>query len=289
MAYLAQAGFDVFAMDMSGYGRSTRPTAMNDPCNLAREQQTTFIPSLLSAPCAPSYPHQMTTIASDWNDINAVVDYIRALRHVNQINLVAWSLGGPRAAGYAAQHPEKLQKLVLLAPGYTRALQTNAPTQLPAEGTAMNTQSHEEFTANWDRQVGCQDQYDPAASVSVWSEMIKSDPVGTTWGLGVRRAPLVTTWGWNAEIVAKTQIPILMVSGEHDKQVSPERVRELYADLPLHQKIFIDLACSSHNAMWEKNHLLLFRASFEWLTRGSVNGKQEGMLRLGYEGAKESH
>jgi len=57
MAYLAQAGFDVFAMDMSGYGRSTRPTAMNDPCNLAREQQTTFIPNLLSA-----HVHQVTRI-----------------------------------------------------------------------------------------------------------------------------------------------------------------------------------------------------------------------------------
>jgi pimeloyl-ACP methyl ester carboxylesterase len=287
MAYLAQAGFDVFAMDMTGYGRSTRPTAMNDPCNLAGEQQATFVPSLLSAPCAPSYPHPMTTIASDWNDINSVVDYIRALRHVNQVSLVAWSLGGPRSGGYAAQHPEKLQKLVLLAPGYTRALQASAPVQLPAEGTAMNTQSHEEFTANWDRQVGCQDQYDPAASESVWSEMIKSDPVGATWGPGVRRAPLLTTWGWNSEIVAKTQLPILMVSGEHDKQVPSNRVRELYADLGSHQKIFIDLACSSHNAMWEGNHLLLFRASLEWLTRGTVNGKQEGMLRLGYEGAKE--
>ena len=287
MAYLAQAGFDVFAMDMTGYGRSTRPTAMNDPCNLAREQQTTFVPSFLSAPCAPSYPHPMTTIASDWNDINSVVDYIRALRHVSQVNLVAWSLGGPRSGGYAAQHPEKLQKLVLLAPGYTRALQATAPVQLPAEGTTMNTQSHEEFTANWDRQVGCQDQYDPAASESVWSEMIKSDPVGATWGSGVRRAPLVTTWGWNAEIVAKMQLPILMVTGEHDKQVPSGRVRELYTDLGSHQKVFIDLACSSHNAMWEKNHLLLFRASLEWLTRGTVNGKQEGMLRLGYEGAKE--
>jgi pimeloyl-ACP methyl ester carboxylesterase len=287
IAYLAQAGFDVFAMDMTGYGRSTRPTAMNDPCNLAREQQTTFVPSFLSAPCAPSYPHPMTTIASDWNDINSVVDYIRALRHVSQVNLVAWSLGGPRSGGYAAQHPEKLQKLVLLAPGYTRALQATAPVQLPAEGTTMNTQSHEEFTANWDRQVGCQDQYDPAASESVWSEMIKSDPVGATWGPGVRRAPLVTTWGWNAEIVAKMQLPILMVTGEHDKQVPSGRVRELYTDLGSHQKVFIDLACSSHNAMWEKNHLLLFRASLEWLTRGTVNGKQEGMLRLGYEGAKE--
>src|SRR6516165_11902654 len=39
MAYLADAGFDVFSMDMEGYGRSTRPTVMNDPCNLARAQQ----------------------------------------------------------------------------------------------------------------------------------------------------------------------------------------------------------------------------------------------------------
>src|SRR5579863_8386987 len=73
MAYLAHAGFDAFSMDMTGYGRSTRPTPMNDPCNLSREQQAGFIPALLSAPCSPSYPHQLTTIASDWNDIDAVV------------------------------------------------------------------------------------------------------------------------------------------------------------------------------------------------------------------------
>jgi hypothetical protein len=46
--------------------------------------------------------------------------------------------------------------------------------------------------------------------------------------------------------------------------------------------VFIQLACSSHNAMWETNHLLLFRASLEWLSAGSVNGTQAGMLRLGY-------
>ena len=35
MAYLANAGFDTFAMDTSGYGRSVRPAPMNDPCNLS--------------------------------------------------------------------------------------------------------------------------------------------------------------------------------------------------------------------------------------------------------------
>jgi len=282
MAYLAQAGYDVFSMDMTGYGRSTRPAAMNDPCNLAREQQAAFIPALISAPCAASYPHQMTTLASDWHDIDAVVDRVRALRHVEKVNVLAWSLGGPRSAGYAAQHPDKVAKLVLLAPAYNRAAQAEAPAQVPANGAAMNTQSRDEFIANWDRQVGCADQYEGATRDSVWSEMISSDTVGATWGSGVRRAPQVTTWGWTTAVVAKTQVPTLMVSGAHDKQVNPDRVRELYTDLGSPKKVFVDLACSSHNAMWEKNHLLLFKASLEWLTQGSVQGKQEGMLRLGY-------
>ena len=282
MRYLAEAGFDVFSMDMTGYGRSTRPAAMNDPCNLSREQQAAFVPSLLAAPCDAGYPHQMTTIASDWNDLNAVVESVRAMRRVDRISLLAWSLGGPRAGGYTAQHPEKVEKLVLLAPAYNRATAAAPAAQVPANGAAMNTQSHAEFTAQWDRQVGCPDQYEPAASDSVWAEMIASDPVGATWSAGVRRAPQVTVWGWTQAAVAKMQTPALLVSGAHDKQVNPDRVRELYADLGSPQKVFIDLACSSHNAMWEKNHLLLFRASLEWLTQNSVDGKQEGMLRMGY-------
>src|SRR5689334_17405886 len=132
MAYLARAGFDVFSMDMTGYGRSTRPAAMNDPCNLSRQQQAGFVPTLIAAPCAASYPHQMTTLASDWHDIDAVVDRIRTLRHVEKVNLLAWSLGGPRAAGYAAQHADKVARLVLLAPAYNRAAHAEAPAQVPA-------------------------------------------------------------------------------------------------------------------------------------------------------------
>jgi fermentation-respiration switch protein FrsA (DUF1100 family) len=146
----------------------------------------------------------------------------------------------------------------------------------------MNTQSHEEFTANWDRQVGCPAQYEPAVADAVWSQMLASDPVGATWGPGVRRAPQTATWGWNQGVVGKMQVPTLMVAGQHDKQVPPDRVRELYTDLASPQKMVVDLACASHNAMWEKNRLLLFRASLEWLTAGSVNGAKDGMQRLGY-------
>ncbi|HEV3061136.1 MAG TPA: alpha/beta fold hydrolase [Vicinamibacterales bacterium] len=278
MAFLAAAGFDVFSMDTTGYGRSTRPAAMSDPCNLAKDRQAPFV----SAPCAPSYPHQLTTIASDWTDIGAAVAYVKALRRVDRLSLVAWSLGGPRAGGYAAQHPQDVQRLVLLAPAYGRSAAAAPPAQLPAAGVPMNTQSREEFYANWDRQVGCPDQYDPSAGESVWSAMLESDPVGATWGPGVRRAPATTVWGWNAAVVGRSQTPTLMVAGAHDKQVAPDRVRDLYTDLASREKIFIDLACSSHNAMWERNHRLLFRASLEWLTAGTVNGSKDGVVKLGY-------
>jgi fermentation-respiration switch protein FrsA (DUF1100 family) len=146
----------------------------------------------------------------------------------------------------------------------------------------MTAQSRADFVANWDRQVGCPDQYEAETSAAVWREMLASDPVGSTWGPGVRRAPQVPSWGFNKAAVATMQTPFLMVAGVHDKQVPPERVRQLYDDLGAKQKMFIDLACSSHNAMWEKNHLLLFKATLDWLRDGKVNGQSEGLLKLGY-------
>jgi pimeloyl-ACP methyl ester carboxylesterase len=83
MAFLARAGFDVFSVDMTGYGRSTRPAPMDDACNLAKAQQV----GLVASPCAPSFPHTLTSIASDWNDIDAAVNYIRTLRHVERVRL----------------------------------------------------------------------------------------------------------------------------------------------------------------------------------------------------------
>ena len=281
MAYLANAGFDVFSMDTTGYGRSVRPAEMNDPCNLSPEQQKQFVPAVIKAPCEPTYPGQLTNIGSDWNDINAVVDYIRKLRRVERVSMVAWSLGGPRAGGYAAQHPDKVHRLVLLSPAYNRTA-GDAPPPLPNQGIVFNTQSREEFDANWDRQLGCPNQFDPAVREVVWLEMIKSDPVGAKWGNGVRRAPSTTTWGWNAAMLAGLKTPTLMVAAAQDKQVTPDRVRAAFDDLGASDKVLLDLGCASHNAMWESNHLELFAASRDWLIKGDVAGARSGVVRMGY-------
>ena len=92
----------------------------------------------------------------------------------------------------------------------------------------------------------------------------------------------MTNWGWTKDVVGRMRTPTLMVTGAHDGQVAPSRVRDFYADLGSPKKVLIDLACSSHNAMWEKNHLLLFQATVDWLSKGTVGGSDNGVVRMGY-------
>lgn len=279
MRQVARAGFDVFSVSLAGYGRSTRPAPMNDRCNIVKAQQ----PGYVTASCEPTYRGPLTTMTSDWNDIGAVVDFVRRLRGVERVSLVGWSQGGPRITGYAALQPAKVDRIVVLAPAYGRDGIAAQPDPLPAMSDGMmSVQSRKDFIANWDRQVGCAGQYDAAAASTLFDEMLESDPGGATWGAGVRRAPMVPTWGFNKAAVAKVKTPYLMITGEHDKQVPPQRVRELFEDLGSDDKVLVDLGCSSHNAMWEKNRILLFDATVQWLRAGRLNGLSSGVVRMGY-------
>ena len=286
MAYLADAGYDVFTVDMEGYGRSARPAAMAEKCNLNEAQRALY---KAAADCKPTMTSGVTTLASDWTDVGAAVDYVLNLRHARKLNLVGWSQGGPRSAGWAAQHPEKVNRLVLLAPAYSNrtgvpAAARPAAPATPARGSAFNVQTHEDLVKLWNGQAPCTGQYEAATLDSVWKELLASDSVGSTWDPPARRAPVTAPSpgaSWTQDMAKNTKIPTLMVSGVHDGQVNPQIVRNLYADIG-GDKVFVDLACSSHNAMWEKNHLLLFAASREWLDKGTVNGQKNVMLKLGY-------
>jgi pimeloyl-ACP methyl ester carboxylesterase len=151
----------------------------------------------------------------------------------------------------------------------------------------MDIATRQGFDGGWNSQVQCDTQVDPGIRDVLWSDLLNSDPVGATWGPGVRRAPRWSgwprgvTWGWNAELAAKVQAPTLLISGDLDKVVPQPDVQDLYADLRMDHKVFANMACTSHFALWETQHLALFQASVEWLQDGSVNRMREGSLQLG--------
>jgi len=101
MRHLAQNGWDTFALDLEGYGESSRPAIMDDP---------------------GAYPDDPAPISPDVTVANvaAVVDFVRELRGVEKVYMLGWSAGAmievPR---YAIAEPDKLQKIVLQGAGFT--------------------------------------------------------------------------------------------------------------------------------------------------------------------------
>ena len=279
MRRLAETGFDTFAMEHTGFGWSARP-AMNDPCNLSPEDQAIVMPNPLSAHCEPSYGYSLTNSQSDWDEIDTVVDYIRALRGVERVSLVGWSRGGPRTAGYAARHHEKVDKLVLLAPAYTPEAQANAPRHLPEPGFPMRLMTRQMYTQDrWHAGVACDEQVEPGVEPIVWDSLMSVDSLGSGWGSadGVMRVSNSPAWGWNREYAARVVAPTLILVGEQDFIF--EAAEPLYSDLTGAQsRYLINMECATHYAFWESFHYKRMQdAAIEWLTTGMYQGQSEGI------------
>jgi len=99
MDLIAARGYDVYLVDVRGYGRSTRPVEM-------------------SQPPAANKPIVSTKVAA--HDLGAAVDYILRKRKVAKINVMGWSWGTSIAGLYTSEHNDKVNRLVLYAPQWIR-------------------------------------------------------------------------------------------------------------------------------------------------------------------------
>ena len=86
--YLADAGFDTFSMDVTGIGRSTRPGA-DERSVQSVAAAAGAVRSRADRRAVPAeLPETLRPSRTDWDDIDAVVDYVRALRHVDKVSTV---------------------------------------------------------------------------------------------------------------------------------------------------------------------------------------------------------
>lgn len=282
MEFMVRAGFDAYAIDLSGYGSSPRPM-LDDPCNASAEQQKAIlINHPLEQACAPSYPHAITTIRQEWQEIDAVVDAIRKATGKARIDIIGWSAGGPRVGGYVSANPQKIDRVVLYAPSAPNPDLT-IPDK-PDDGAPLFLQTRDSLmNGRWQQNVRCPGQVEDGVRDAVWQSTMDWDRIGRSWGgpEGVMRSPTLKDFGWRPEQAAQVTAPTLVIGGEFD---IPEQRKRAYDSLGAKQKVYVRVACASHFMVWERQHMLLQRAALEWLSKGSVHGVRSGELQADAEG-----
>src|SRR5437588_11532745 len=99
MEYIASRGYDVYLLDLRGYGKSTRPKEMDEK---------------------PEANAPVVRGETAVKDISAVVDFILKRRGIARLNLLGWSWGTTLMATYTTQNAAKVERLVLYAPAWIR-------------------------------------------------------------------------------------------------------------------------------------------------------------------------
>ena len=126
MEYIASRGYDVYCLDVRGYGRSTRPKAMAEP---------------------PQNNPPVARTPDAVKDITAVLNFVLKRRSIAKLNLLGWSWGCTLMATTAIQNPDKTARLMLYAPGYLRT--TPSPLAGPGPLGAYRMVTREQAKARW--------------------------------------------------------------------------------------------------------------------------------------------
>jgi pimeloyl-ACP methyl ester carboxylesterase len=246
MDYIASRGYDVYLVDLRGYGRSTRPPEMEKPA-------------------AENPPIVRTDVAV--KDVAAAVDYILARRKVSKINLMGWSWGTAIIGRYAMQNSDKVNRLILYAPGWIRKTPTTAsPAPLGAYQAWTMEQARNRL------QTGAPEEKKkdlmPAAWFEAWSAAaLATDPAGAKQRPPVVRTPNGTVqdtqeyWFAGKPLwePAEIKAPALVVLGEWDglNQLSWQAVFGRLTNAAY--KRFVQIGQGTHLLFLEKNRMQLFR------------------------------
>ena len=254
MEAIAAAGWDVWLMDVRGYGRSTRAE-----------------PGATQAP--------VVRTETKVRDLGAVVDFIRARRGAQKISLLGWSWGTIVAAAYAAAYGERVGSLVLHAPvwcegpcafdaGYVERLAAahaaGGASAAVVETAAAGARKRFQSGAPADKAEALM----PADWFAAWSDaLLAIDPVGAAQAPPVVRIPagvredLQDYWDAGKAFYDPAAItaPTLIVVGAWDGVTPPSGARALHDALVNSRgRRFVEIAEATHIVMLERKRMALF-------------------------------
>jgi pimeloyl-ACP methyl ester carboxylesterase len=259
MDYIAERGFDVYLVDLPGYGKSTRPAQMAEPADKNKP---------------------LVSTEDAVKNVGAVVDMILAKRHLNKLDLIGWSWGTTIMGTYTARNNEKVERLVLYAPVWI----AEGPSPFKGDIPAYRTVKKEDALARWVRGVPAdkKDALIPRGWFDIWANAAwVQDPVGAKENPPVLRAPngviedFKNIWfaGKSTYDPAKITVPVLLIQGEWDADTPTYMARKLFSLLtntPF--KRYVLIGEGTHTLMMERHRLELFRSVQDFLFERGPRG-----------------
>lgn len=244
MDRIAGRGFDVYLVDLPGYGRSARPKEMSEPADAN----------------GPVVDTDAAVAA-----VGDAVDFILKRRNISRTNLIGWSWGTTIMARYATQSSQKVQRLALYAPIWI----FNPPAANIPKFSAYRTVQRQAALDRWllrvpeDKKAGLI----PAGVFDAWwNATIASDPVGAAANPPALRAPngvmhdILNNWGSGNAMFdpAKITVPTILVVAEWDQDTRPYMAQTLFPLLTnAPQKRLVVVGEGTHTLMLEKNRMTL--------------------------------
>ena len=233
MDYFASLGFDVWTVDMEGYGRSTKDRDNNAP------------------------------ISQGADDCYAAAQYIQKLRGKKPFLVYGISSGALRAAMFAERHPELVARLALDAMVWTGE---GSPTlaerkkKLP-DFIKINRRP---MSKPFIHSVFDRDHPDTAERkvIEAFADAVvaldDSVPTGTYVDM-CSRLPVV-----NPE---KITVPTLIMRGQHDGIASMEDLLKFFEKLPNPDKQFTVMSGISHASFQQKNYMMVYHILAGWFSQ----------------------
>jgi pimeloyl-ACP methyl ester carboxylesterase len=143
---LAAFGFRVVLFDLRGYGLSSRPPFMTQPPEASR----------------PSLACMSDALA----DLGDVVEFVCRNEGVDHVDLLGYSWGTARSAGFAVAAPQRVRRLVLYAPVWRPASGAAAEAVDPERAGVLNPAlggyrvfAPGDLARQWDFEIGSRDTH----------------------------------------------------------------------------------------------------------------------------------